>query len=247
MIQLFHWYMEEILSLRSGRQMYVLHGIVFGHGKQRDGTAIHTSEIQTIEFGAAKQGIYVAHTRNTAYPLRIQDCKTSAMQHFWETISDTAALPGWLQQWRERYDIDWERHGKIDWEVPQDGILLRLGNRGGEWLFDGMAVWDAGELQVLREANIHLGMFQDSVLCVLRTKDGNRLYDLRYFVALGETVEFYKWETYGLPVYVENSGTSVITVTGQSKDNLTYQFQLMPGERTKCQGRWGSAIQERVE
>ena len=247
MIQLFHWYMEEILSLRSGRQMYVLHGIVFGHGKQRDGTAIHTSEIQTIEFDAAKQGIYVAHTRNTAYPLRIQDCKTSAMQHFWETISDTAALPGWLQQWRERYDIDWERHGKIDWEVPQDGILLRLGNRGGEWLFDGMAVWDAGELQVLREANIHLGMFQDSVLCVLRTKDGNRLYDLRYFVALGETVEFYKWETYGLPVYVENSGTSVITVTGQSKDNLTYQFQLMPGERTKCQGRWGSAIQERVE
>lgn len=247
MIQLFHWYMEEIFSLRSGRQMYVLHGIVFGHGKQRDGTAIHTSEIQTIEFDAAKQGIYVAHTRNTAYLLRIQDCKTSAMQHFWEIISDTAALPGWLQQWRERYDIDWERHGRIDWEVPQDGILLRLGNRGGEWLFDGMAVWDAGELQVLQEANIHLGMFQDSVLCVLRTKDGNRLYDLRYFVALGETVEFYKWETYGLPVYVENSGTSVITVTGQSKDNLTYQFQLMPGERTKRQGRWGSAIQERVE
>lgn len=242
MIQLFHWYMEEILSLRSGRQMYVLHGIVFGHGKQRDGTAIHTSEIQTIEFDAAKQGIYVAHTRNTAYSLRIQDCKTSAMQHFWEIISDTAALPGWLQQWRERYDIDWERHGRIDWEVPKDGILLRLGNRGGEWLFDGMAVWDAGELQVLQEANIHLGMFQDSVLCVLRTKDGNRLYDLRYFVALGETVEFYKWETYGLPVYIENSGTSVITVTGRSKDDLTYWFQLMPGERTKCQGRWGSAI-----
>ena len=233
MIQLFHWYMEEILSLRSGRQMYVLHGIVFGHGKQRDGTAIHTSEIQTIEFDAAKQGIYVAHTRNTAYPLRIQDCKTSAMQHFWEIISDTAALPDWLQQWRERYDIDWERHGRIDWEVPQDGILLRLGNRGGEWLFDGMAVWDEGKLQVLREANVHLGMQLDSVLCVLRAKDENRLYDLRYFVALGEAVEFYKWETHGLPVYLKNTGTSTITVTGRSKDDLTYWFQLTPGGHIK--------------
>ena len=74
MTQLVHWYVEAILSRRSGRPVYILHGIVFGHGKQRDGTAVHTSEIQTMEFGAADQGIYIAHTRNTAYTLRMQDC-----------------------------------------------------------------------------------------------------------------------------------------------------------------------------
>lgn len=233
MTQLVRWYMEAILPWGSIRPVFILHGIVFGHRKQRDGTAVHTSEIQTMEFGAADQGIYIAHTRNTAYTLRIQDCKAPAMQHFWETISDTAALPDWVRQWRERYDADWERHGAIDWEVPRDGILLRLGNRGGEWLFDGMAIWDAGKLQVLREANVHLGMQLDSVLCVLRAKDENRLYDLRYFVALGEAVEFYKWETHGLPVYIKNTGTSTITVTGRSKDDLTYWFQLTPGGHIK--------------
>lgn len=233
MTQLVHWYVEAILSRRSGRPVYILHGIVFGHGKQRDGTAVHTSEIQTMEFGAADQGIYIAHTRNTAYTLRMQDCAAAAMAYFWENLPQDTESPDWVQQWRERYDADWERHGMTDWEVPQDGILLRLGNRGGEWLFDGMAVWDEGKLQVLREANVHLGMQLDSALCVLRAKDENRLYDLRYFVALGEAVEFYKWETHGLPVYIKNTGTSTITVTGRSKDDLTYWFQLTPGGHMK--------------
>lgn len=235
MTQLVHWYMEAILFWGSSGPVFILHGIVFGHRKQRDGTAIHTSEIRTMDFGAADRGIYVAHTRNTAYTLRMQDCKAPAMQHFWESVSEAAPLPDWLQQWRERYDADRERHGQIDWDVPQDGLLLRLGNRGGKWLFDGMAVWDAGALQTLREAQIHLGMIQDSVLCVLRPRDGARLYDLRYFVALGETVEFYKWETHGLSVYIENSGTSGIALKGRSKDNQICQFRLKPGERVKIQ------------
>lgn len=77
---------------------YILREVVFGHTRLPDGTMMHTTNIQTMEWGKADCGVYVAHTRDTIYTLHIRDVNNSVMQHFWAELKADTTLPDWLQQ-----------------------------------------------------------------------------------------------------------------------------------------------------
>lgn len=98
-----------------------------------------------------------------------------------------------------------------------------------------MAVLEDGEPQILRDPVVHIGCFQDSVLCWLGNQKDGPQYDLRYFPQSGNRLEFYCRYTGGLPVYLENSGQSRLTAVMAKKGG---EYTLDPGQRVRIGQRW---------
>ena len=106
-------------------------------------------------------------------------------------------------------------------DIEENSILIRFGNNR-EYYLDSLWVNHDGEVVRLTDIYPHIGMFQDSILCMM---DEYRI-DIRYFPYQFGNIEFYSFETDGKPVYIENFGDSEFKAEVYGK-----VYVLKPGER----------------
>ena len=92
----------------------------------------------------------------------------------------------------------------------------------------------------------HLGFTSDSVLLYDGELGGRQSIDIRYFPAAsreGKYIEFYSFDTDGLPVYLHNAGDT--TLSFLAPDGL---IDIEPGERKlACEENMAADSRERLE
>ena len=166
MIQMFDWYIEKIDS-----SSYLARGYVSGHPKLSDGTHIHTSHIVQAEESGRQAVMLVTHSGNQ-YRLAGEDiCCEKA-----EMTEENLKVFGVRDFCKNAVPLSARKKKKKCRELGEclsgrELYLELLGeNCMGAYFKDG-----SGGIQELR-VMVHMGMFQDSILCL---KEG--VTDFRYF------------------------------------------------------------------
>lgn len=198
---LHRWYLD-----RQGE--YIIgHGVVTGHKKLPDTMRIHTSPVSGIEIDS-EHGDALVITKNTTYRCPLDSLRFSKQDAFPELIPDYDTI-------KENYSKPIEKP-----EIEQGKVLLVLSDYD-EYYFHSLCVKGEDNEPLPYSGWPHVGMFQDSYL--IGTEDGK--IDLRYFPHF-KNIEFYSSETDGMPLYVENIGSSVLYIQYGGHD-----FRFDPGER----------------
>lgn len=221
MTSLHQWYLTHTAGNTS-----ILHGIVTGHPKLPDACSIHTSVLHSITQDEQEHYKFVFQTENTDYHLTMEDCDYRRCRKFVQAFPTSGELPGYTQ-WAaqfEKFAQEYERD-LPGCEAPIGSILLRLGCHQ-QYYFDSMDIHLGDGSHLPTEMSPHVGMFQDSVLCRTNRLTTQDYYDLRYFPYRDGNVEFYCWETQGLPVYIENCGNTELRVQG-----VEWVYLISPGEK----------------
>lgn len=213
----------------------MLLGVVTGHRKLPDGMFIHTSPIRRVLRDPEREDGYIFESKNSSFYVSITDYDYGQC-----AVEDNGTIPG-LDLWLsglEEYSAQYAEK-KASCAAEPGTILLRLGNNR-EYYFDAMDVDPGTGERLSGQMWPHVGMVQDSVLCCAGDEPGCSLYDLRYFPYRGGNLEFYVWDTGGLPVYIENSGDSELRVC---LDRAVYLIK--PGSRVlmeKANSQPGAAL-----
>lgn len=192
------WEEREYLGKRDF--FFAGHGNVIGSPKFWEGEFIHTSAIKWLEYIEGDELLRI-HTQNSIYDCALRNCSFRQQEPL-------AELPFSLEEYAEKYKFG-------DWGEPErDSILLVFADYKGYGLVDAL-VDLKGEIFHLDE-NVHLGMFQDSVLLqdfhkakVKRLRN----IDIRFFPPanfFSNLIKFYQFNSAGLPVYLHNAGGKMI-------------------------------------
>lgn len=203
MTRLYQWH---VAAITGGR--VILYGVVTGHRKLPDGMFIHTSPIRQVSRDPEREDGYIFESKNTKFHVSMAEYDYSQ-----RAATDNDPIPGY-EQWLTELEACSGRYaGKktTPCEAECGSILLRLGNNH-EYYFDAMDVAPETGEHLRGEMHPHVGMVQDSVLCWAGGEAWCSHYDLRYFPYQGGNLEFYVWDTAGLPVYIENSGDSELKI-----------------------------------
>jgi hypothetical protein len=159
------------------------------------------------------QGEAVVRTCHTEYRCRLGECDYSKE----DTYDMVPGLTGYAVAYGK---------GK-NYEVFADSILIVVSDHE-EYYFENAFVRE-GDASYVGSMKPHIGTFQDS--CLLRfdgyaeERNHERCIDIRYFPHAAH-LEVYKWDTAGLPVYLENAGDGVVYCTIEAG-----VMELKPGER----------------
>ena len=192
------WEEREYLGKRDF--FFAGHGNVIGSPKFWEGEFIHTSAIKRLEYIEGDELLRI-HTQNSIYDCALRNCSFRQQEPL-------AELPFSLEEYAEKYKFG-------DWGEPErDSILLVFADYKGYGLVDAL-VDLKGEIFHLDE-NVHLGMFQDSVLLqgYYKAKVKRlRNIDIRFFPPanfFSNIIRFYFFDSAGLPVYLHNAGEKKI-------------------------------------
>lgn len=227
MTTLYQWY-TEVISYDG----MILHGIVSGHKKLPDGMKIHTSWICSVHQDPENPEEFIFQTRNTAYHLSMAECDYARCE--WLASNVTPGIALWVSKLEKYSDRFPERNvscGVDSSSVVEESpsILLRLGSHC-DYYFDAIeAVQETGEHRK-GKMHPHVGMLQDSVLCYSSEGMEYSEYDIRYFPYRSGNLEFYVWETAGLPFYIENCGDQELRI---QLDREIYV--IAPGSRVRME------------
>ncbi len=192
------------------------HGYVMDSPKFMDGTFIHTSGIQRMDY-VEENGWLRLHTKNSVYDCALADCDFAAQ-------APLAELPFSPEAGAEKY-----RFG--NWGAPErDSVLLVFADYMEYGLVTALA--DRQGVIVPLETNLHLGMLQDSCLIAWpweMAKDilPEQRLDIRFF-PLWNYIEFYQCKGAGLPVWLHNAGQKKLRF---GMGNGQAEMELAPGER----------------
>lgn len=216
MVQLSNWYLEK-----KGDGIYLAHGIVKGHPRFPDLLPIHTSAIISVKVDT---DAVLIQTSNTLYFCSMKECRYLKCRDLRSQNHKNA--PDGLCQWVSRLEEYIQKYEAPQWEdMPEGAILLRLGTNR-EYYFDSMKIRLCGDEYISVDPYVHVGMFQDSVLCMSNMGSDN--CDLRYFPYKDGNLKFYGWRTDGRSVFLENVGPDPLRIEGVSGTNV---YLLEPGER----------------
>ena len=203
MAKLHQWYFSE--GCWDGLSIC---GVVTGHPRIYDTMVIQTSRVNNVEQVLHKPEQFLIHTKNSSYLCSMDDCNYAKCREYWELYQEIAKPHG-FKEWEKTFECFAQRY-EAGYKpcVAQEGtILLRLGNHR-EYYFDGMDV-NLGKGKRL-EGRMwgKIGTFRDSVFCVT----GDKNYYFRYFPYRSGNLQFYVVPRREIPVYIENSGESLLRV-----------------------------------
>ena len=202
MPRLYEWYISK-----HSLDYYLARGIVTGHSKIEDSTPIHTSVIQDFIVTDEEKGEALIITQNTEYKVKLCHLNKKLMQDFKKEI-DADNIPfDWIRRaidFTDKYVHIEEKH-----IANKNSILLVLGNNK-LYYFDSMIVNNGVDQLENKQVFPHIGMMQDSVLCMATGKE--QVYDIRYFTYKDNNIEFYSWNTQDLDVYIKNVGDAKLRV-----------------------------------
>ncbi len=214
MTRLYQWYAE---TFEGGR--LILFGIVTGHRKLPDGMSIHSSPVQAVLPDPEKENGYIFKTKKSEFHVTMDECDYERCR-----IASDGDIPG-FDQWRT--EQEWYSKQFATEKVPvvavKGAILLRLGNNR-EYYFDAMDVDPGTGEHLSGGCSVHVGLCQDSVLCWTGDMPCCGDYDLRYFPYHNGNIEFYNWDTLGLPVDIENCGDCELRVL---VNGFCYSIELL--------------------
>lgn len=203
--RLYHWYISRRLCM-NGETAAVAHGNVTRHRKLPDTMSIRTSKIMEIRMDQEAEQV-VIRTQNTEYYCRLSDIDFSK--------SGTGEFLPEFPAYAEKY-------GKRKEYLQDDNTILLILSDLETYYFENMILKKNGKVYE-GKMNPHIGTCQDS--CLIRCPEYENKVDIRYFPHIRH-LETYCRETDGLPLYLENSGDSVIYFT--TNEGV---FELEPGIR----------------
>ena len=196
--QVLQWEGREYLG--KSEFFFAGHGNVIGSSKFWVGEFINTSVIKRLEFMENDELLRI-HTQNSIYDCALRNCSFRQQEPL-------AELPFSLEEYAEKYKFG-------SWGEPErDSILLVFADYKGYGLVDAL-VDLKGEIFHL-DGYAHLGMFQDSFLVQGSYKakvKRLRNIDIRFFPPanlLSNIIQFYSFDSAGLPVYLHNAGRKTI-------------------------------------
>ena len=180
-VSLHYWYIDQ------RNEKLIAHGLVTGHPRVEDTTKIHTSPIQNISVDYDAEEVLVK-TKNRVYHCPLVYCKFSKQDQNSDLLPDYKAL-------KENYSTR-----IVDPEIEHGKVLLVLSDFD-DCYFHSLCVKDDSDRVEHYETYNHIGMFQDSFLIM------SEHVDLRYFPHF-KNIEFYSDILCGMPLYIENIGSS---------------------------------------
>lgn len=189
------------------------HGNVYGNPKFPDGLQIHTSIVQAVELVAA--GLIELHTMNSVYVCRISECIFQCQQQL-------AILPFSISDAKAKH--------YAGLQITDSCIVIEITNTADHYIRNAVLYPEDTSPQAL-SWDVHLGMFEDSVLIGTGTDlpDGLRV-DIRYTVGNNNTMQFYSLTVpEQFPIYVRNVGAKAITCSTPTNEETV----IPPGETTK--------------
>lgn len=209
MPKLYKWYIDKH-KMSDKNEVLRAHGIVTGHNKLRDTTFINTSEVKTV---IIENGIAIVQTRNTRY-----ECDLECAQY---DLFDVPEIIPNFDLYKMIYASE-QKNKRV--ALENDGVVIILGNNR-EYYFDSIYIKFQGEEKYSNQVQPHIGMFQDSVLCILDTEKIS--IDYRYFPYQNFHVEFYSWMR-EIDTYIENCGDKTLFVTAEHR-----VYKILPQDRKK--------------
>ena len=206
MPRLYDWYINKV-ELYDGRSVLIAHGVVTGHERLHDATYINTSEVISVE---SNEDDVVINTRNSRYECSMKNVDYDSFEEK-NLITD-------FELYRKKYG----ENKKITPEIDENTALIILGNNR-YYYFDSIYVKYNGVIYGDTEPEVHVGMFQDSVLFTKFIDE--RHIDYRYFPYKGVKVDFYSWMD-DIDTYIENCGDKelFVSVFGEV-------YKIYPNER----------------
>ena len=220
MTRLFRWFAE---MFEDGR--LILYGIVTGHRKLPDGMPIHTSPVQAVFPDPEKENGYIFKTKKSEFHVTMDECHYELCR-----IASGSDIPGfdrWITE-QEQYSMRFAAEESA--AAVEGSVLLRLGNNR-EHYFNAMDVAPGNGEHLSGGYWVHDGLLQDSVLCWAEGEEWCSDYDLRYFSNHNGNIEFYHWDTLGLPIDIENCGDCELRVMF---DRSVYIIAPNERVRVKC-------------
>lgn len=206
MFRLYNWYLCDYPYRGSG--IVVAKGIVTGNPRFVDCKKIHTSIITSIDMDG---DMAVIKTQNSVYYCDMKDADYENFERF-DYIDDF-----------DKFKMRFASKAK-ELEAPgRNQVYITLGNNR-YYYYDSVQINYDGQIEVIKEPIVHLGMFQDSVLSIFIFDDKHIRFD--YFPHRGGHVNFYNWDDKDLEVYIENCGNTDLYVTVRCD---VYHFE--PGEK----------------
>lgn len=203
-------------SLTKGYEGKALSGLVIGHPKLKDGTVIHTSDIQTVTLVDTDTLKAITHS-GTEYKLLVSeiDIASHAYDFTVRALMDFGikeSLFGDVQQLKELKEA--KQIGRVVGLVNDGELLLSMTNESVVNAF----YKQAGKVEMCTYY-IHIGSYQDSVI----VQSSGRV-DFRYFPMAG-ACEVYHWSD-ELKVKIENIGSTDIVFKAGDKNFIIKQGEV---------------------
>ena len=227
MTGLYHWYLEKVELKNMEEEAYIAHGIVTGHPWLPELCPARTSAVTSIDVDPTAPDVIFLQTHNTKYHCHMREYNYEKCGILQE--EDHTHAPKGLSEWLSRLEEYAAKYSKPQYpKAPEGAILLRLGvNR--RYYFDSMEINLGNGISLTTNSSIHIGTFQDSVLCTAHGElPDDENYDLRYFPFKDGNLSFYLWCPNGRPVYLENVGDRVLKIQMGRGGSV---YVLQPGER----------------
>jgi len=184
----------------------VAHGIVSGHERLPDGQKIHTSYIRRLEL--REDGAVVIRTKNSEYHCKLG----TACFHRFDEVGKRF-LPD-FKKLQEKYER------KLEIPDDGDGVLIVLDSEA-EYNFVGALFQVGDRKKEFHDPDVHIGMFQDSVLLEWYDRASDTYVGYCYFPTPSQA-EFYRWVA--MKTYIQNVGIKEIEVSIDGND-----YQIAPG------------------
>lgn len=202
MIQLFEWYIEKIYG-----NNYMARGYVAGHPKLPDGSHIHTSSI--VQVGeAGEQSLLLVTRSGNKYRLEGEDICGEKIRMTEKNLKVFGVRDFCKNAMRLTVRKKEEIRRELEKRLSEHELFLEM---LGESCM-GAYFKDGGGIHKLR-VSIHVGMFQDSVLCL---KDGTA--DFRYFPkgVIQSEIE----------IYHVSSNIERIHICNRGKDGILFNHKI---------------------
>ncbi len=220
MVELKNWHIER--KAVSVEDVFYAFGTVYGHKSPRcpDGTHIHTTRIMSIE---DKGDFLEVCTRNTVYTLQKQEISSNFGAEGGYFLWDfRKCFTGFLGEKAEELltelaEIAAEKLRKLIEQAPplENGMFYLMLSAGAGFYYDDAFYKDKNGKIKKEEMQVHVGMFQDSVLlfgCGVRyfpyKQNGIEFY-YSMDEMFSEIVEDSDERVFG---YIHNSGSVPLTV-----------------------------------
>jgi len=203
---LYHWR----LAPYDGKDV-LAHGLVTGHPKLPNGLYCHTSPIQAARL--EDDALTLETFSGSRYVLRPEAMAPNRLEETAAGLEKLGLAPGLAERWAQaRREADELRRARQTEELAPGELLLEV---VGTNTFAAFFRSAPGEL-VEVEPDIHVGMFQDSVL--VTDWEGGTV-DFRYFPK-GDRLEPYHISDGLTAIRLSNLGSVAVTFGGQGREVL---------------------------
>lgn len=185
-VKMHYWYIDDFEF--NGQKFKSLHGHISGHASIPDTTFANTSEVLDVSLNMPAEEVIV-ETRNSTYHCPFAYCKTAKQDNYPDYVPDYSMIKNMFAG------------QKIYPEIEPGNVLLVFSDFDEFYFHSMFCAPDIANGPLEYSAGPHISVDQDSYL--VRTMD--KEVDVRFYPHY-KNVEFYKEESSGMPIYLENIG-----------------------------------------